>query len=220
MRPAMEKNIPLHIRNTFEPAHPGTCISPVSDPEKAPPLHSKDHLFESVGLPRSVSGVLREEKSIFKGLTSVNSLALFNLEGVGMMGVPGIATRLFAALHKEKVNVIFIAQASSEHSICFAIPANQSHVAKASIDEAFFKEIHYKHVQPVTFIEPVSVIAIVGDNMTNTVGVSGMLFSALGAAGVNVLAISQGSSQRNISAVVSEKDVSTALQAIHDKMLL
>jgi aspartokinase/homoserine dehydrogenase 1 len=168
---------------------------------------------------RSASGIIRKKESIFKGLTSVDSLALFNLEGVGMMGVPGIATRLFAALHKEQANVIFIAQASSEHSICFAIPASQAVVAKASIEEAFFKELHYGHISPITHLSPVSVIAMVGDNMTNTVGVSGLLFSSLGGASVNVLAISQGSSQRNISAVVLETDAPRALQAIHDKMI-
>jgi len=210
MRPVVEKSIPIFIRNTFEPEHQGTCISAGDEPEGAVRRRS---------LRRCASDLVRSNKIIFKGLTSVDSLALFNLEGMGMMGTLGIATRLFAALHREQVNVIFIAQASSEHSICFAIPSSQASTAKASVDQEFFKELHYKHIQPVTYQAPVSVIAMVGDGLIDTVGVAGLLFSALGTARVNVLAVSQGSSQRNISFVVHESDSALALQTVHDKIM-
>ena len=140
---------------------------------------------------------------------------LLNLEGMGMIGVPGVAQRLFGALERVGTSVLFIAQASSEQSICFGIPQQQMVRARDSVLAAFFKEIHDGHIHSVDVVQPVAIIAAVGDNMINAVGVSGAFFNALSAAQINVLAISQGSSQRNISAVVMQDDAPCALRAVH-----
>jgi aspartokinase/homoserine dehydrogenase 1 len=212
MGPVLASGTPVYIRNTFDADHPGTRIGVVpasSSPSKATATNLSDHTDFSKPL------LFPDGSVIVRGLSSVDNLALFNLEGCGLKGVPGTATRLFAALNKVSVNVIFIAQASSEHSICFAIPAKESEAAQVSIEDAFYRELHCHDVKPITFTAPVSVIAAVGDNMNNFVGVAGRFFGALGQSGVNVLAISQGSSQRNISAVVSSKEAPKALQALH-----
>lgn len=210
MGPPMSAGIPVYIRNTFESDHPGTRIGVVETDATPSPDTDLTDLSKPLKLA-SGTGVVR-------GLSNVDGLAMFNLEGCGLKGVPGTATRLFAALHRVSVNVIFIAQASSEHSICFAIPAEEADAAQASIEEEFYRELHNDLVQPITFQSPVSIIAAVGDQMNNFVGVSGRFFGALGQAGVNVLAISQGSSQRNISAVVHQDDAPKALQALHSKL--
>jgi aspartokinase/homoserine dehydrogenase 1 len=210
MGPVLLSKTPVYIRNTFDAEHPGTRIGVVD-----PPAASQNAANLSQHTDFTKPLVFPDGGSIVRGLSSVDNLALFNLEGCGLKGVPGTATRLFAALNKVSVNVIFIAQASSEHSICFAIPAKEAEVAQDSIEDAFYRELHCQMVQPISFIAPVSVIAAVGDNMNNFVGVAGRFFGALGQSGVNVLAISQGSSQRNISTVVSQSEAPKALQALH-----
>ena len=150
-----------------------------------------------------------------KGLSSVVKLALLNLEGMGMIGVPGVAQRLFGALERVGTNVLFIAQASSEQSICFGIPLSQMAAARESVLGAFFKEIHDGTINRVDCVHPVALIAAVGDGMINAVGMSGKFFSALSSSHINVLAISQGSSQRNISAVVMQDDAEAAVRALH-----
>ena len=137
-----------------------------------------------------------------------------------MIGVPGVAQRLFGALERVGTSVLFIAQASSEQSICFGIPQQQMERARESVLAAFFKEIHDGHIHSVDVVQPVAIIAAVGDNMINAVGVSGAFFNALSAAQINVLAISQGSSQRNISAVVMQDDAPCALRAVHTALCL
>ncbi|ETW01142.1 hypothetical protein H310_06748 [Aphanomyces invadans] len=197
MAPAISQSIPIFIRNTFDAAHPGTRI------------------YHRRALTRSMSGSLAEAKTIVSGFSTVDDMALFNLEGSGMVGVHGVASRLFSALDRIKVNVVLIAQASSEHSICFAIPAIHAPDAKEAIEAAFFKELHHDLIDEVTFVAPATIIAAVGDNMSETPGVCARFFGALGRAKINVLAISQGSSERNISAVVRYEDSGAALRAVH-----
>ncbi|EQC28583.1 hypothetical protein SDRG_13659 [Saprolegnia diclina VS20] len=197
MAPAVAESIPIFIRNTFDPTHPGTRI-----------FH------------RRPTSPTTTAKHIVSGFSTIDHLAMFNLEGTGMVGVHGVASRLFSALDRIKVNVVLIAQASSEHSICFAIPAANAVDAKDAIEAAFFKELHHGLIDAVTFESPVSIIAAVGDNMSQTPGVCGRFFGALGRADINILGISQGSSERNISAVVRYEDSGAALRAVHSAFFL
>ncbi|RLN90207.1 hypothetical protein BBJ28_00001884 [Nothophytophthora sp. Chile5] len=204
MAPAIVEDIPIYIRNTFEPQHPGTKIS-----------HRK-----RVELKRSMSNGAPTARNIVSGFSTVDDLALFNIEGSGMVGVHGTSSRLFSALDRVKVSVVLIAQASSEHSICFAVPMGLADVAKDVVNETFFKEIHVGLIDKAEYIAPISIIAAVGDQMSQTPGVCARFFGALGRAKINVLAISQGSSERNISAVVRYEDSAMALRAVHSSFFL
>mmetsp|Transcript_6045 Transcript_6045/g.9582 ORF Transcript_6045/g.9582 Transcript_6045/m.9582 type:complete len:947 (+) Transcript_6045:144-2984(+) len=187
---SMSPNIPIYIRNTFYPSFPGTRIYTTS-------TSSSD-----------------EERSVC-GFSSVDNIALINVEGSGMIGVPGVAKRLFGTLESIGVNVILISQASSEHSITFATAQNQEQQAKIAIEEEFHRELKESHISQIEVKSPCSIIAAVGDGMMMVAGVSGRFFSALGDAKINILAISQGCSERNISAVVSSKESTRALRAVH-----
>jgi bifunctional aspartokinase / homoserine dehydrogenase 1 len=193
MQPAISSNpqIPIYIRNTFNPTFRGTRIFTVSTTESG------------------------DGDKCVCGFSSVENIALINVEGTGMMGVPGVANRLFGTLEKMHVNVILISQASSEHSITFA--TRQDHVtrAKEALEEEFRREIDANHITEIQVKQPCSIIAAVGDGMSNVSGVSGRFFSALGQAKINILAISQGCSERNISAVVRTEESTRALRAIH-----
>jgi aspartokinase/homoserine dehydrogenase 1 len=193
MAPAQMKGIPLWIRNTFNPTHPGTKI------------HHRARIADRTTIP--VHPV--------KGFTTVDQVALLNLEGTGMIGVPGIANRLFGSLREIGVSVIMISQASSEHSICFAVPEAQGELAKKTVEKAFFSEIHQGLIQSVELDKGVSILAAVGDDMVRVPGVAAKFFQALGKAGVSVRAIAQGSSERNISVVVDQAQATKALRAAH-----
>ncbi|MEJ7677020.1 MAG: ACT domain-containing protein [Segetibacter sp.] len=169
----------MRIKNTFSPEDEGTLIENVT---------------------------VHKGKNI-RGISSVNEIVLLSLEGSGMIGIPGFSKRLFEALAQEKINVILITQGSSEHSICVGIDQRNADVAKQSIDRAFSHEIETGKVEPLFIEANLSIIALVGDNMKNHPGISGKMFGALGRNGVNVRAIAQGSSERNISAVISRNDV-------------
>lgn len=186
MAPAVGRDIPIWIRNTFAPQKKGTLIC--SKPESVMPV---------------------------KGITSIENVALINLEGAGMIGVPGTAHRLFGALREEGVNVILISQGSSEHSICCAIPQEQAARAAAVVREAFARELKEGQIQNVDVDPDLAILAIVGDGMAGTPGVSAKVFNSLGAATVNVRAIAQGASERNISVVIDGKDATKALRAAH-----
>lgn len=188
IQPVMSKGIPVWIKNTFAPEDAGTLIQQKPDE-----------------LPANVTGI-----------SSINNIALLSLEGSGMIGIPGFSKRLFEALASKKVNVILITQSSSEHSICVGINAAEADIAKEVIDEAFGYEIEVKKVEPLLVERNLSVIALVGDGMKNHTGISGRFFSALGKNGVNIRAISQGSSERNITAVISSNDVKKAINVIHE----
>ena len=187
MAPAIDHEIPITIRNTFAPENPGTRI----------------HL-EGNGTP-----------SVVKGFSTVDNVALLNLEGTGMIGVPGIARRLFDALEDENISVILISQGSSEHSICFAVPQAQAEAAREATEQAFYAEMDRGQIEQVEITSDCSILAVIGDRMSGTPGVAATFFGSLGDAGVNVRAIAQGSSERNISAVVDGDDAQRALRAVH-----
>ncbi len=188
IQPVMSKGIPVWIKNTFAPNDEGTVI------QQKPAENLK-----------SVTGI-----------SSMGKIVLLSLEGSGMVGIPGFSKRLFAALASKKVNVILITQSSSEHSICVGIDAVNAPIAKEAIDEEFAYEIQVKKVEPLIVEHNLSVIALVGDGMKSHTGISGKFFNALGKNGVNIRAISQGSSERNITAVISSKDVKKALNVVHE----
>jgi aspartokinase/homoserine dehydrogenase 1 len=191
MAPAVEKRIPIWIRNTFAPEKPGTliCESPVSS-------HA------------------------VKGITSIERIALVNVEGAGMIGVPGTAERLFGALRDEGVSVILISQGSSEHSICFAVPDADAALTERTVRQAFDTELRQGQIQNVDVVGGCSILSVVGDGMAGTPGIAASVFGALAAAGVNIRAIAQGSSERNISAVIDERQSTRALRAVHARFYL
>lgn len=191
MAPAVKDEIPIWIRNTFNPKAAGTKI----------------HATSTSSAP-------------VKGFATVDKVALINVEGNGMMGVPGVAQRLFGALREVGISVIMISQASSEHSICFVIPSMQTKAAKKAVSQAFHSEISSGLIQSVESSEDCSILAAVGDNMANQPGIAGKFLSALGRANVNIRAIAQGSSERNISVVVSTLDSARALRAVHASFFL
>jgi bifunctional aspartokinase / homoserine dehydrogenase 1 len=193
MQPAITANIPIYIRNTFNPALPGSRI------------------FTST----STTG----DKMVC-AFSSIENIALINVEGSGLLGVLGVAKRLFGTLEGRGINVILISQASSEHSITFATSERQAEEAKRVIEAEFFRELEQNHINAIDVRSPCAIIAAVGDGMTSTMGCSGRFFSSLGDAKVNVLAIAQGCSERNISAVVAKADSVRALRAVHSAFQL
>ncbi|MGX7666610.1 bifunctional aspartate kinase/homoserine dehydrogenase I [Flavobacterium pedocola] len=189
IQPVLNRNIPIFIKNTFEPEAQGTFIS------------SENHINHNP----------------VKGISHIENIALITLEGTGLIGIYGASKRLFGAIAKEKINVIFITQASSEHSICIGIAENEAKKAKHAIDEEFSYEIKQFKIKPAIVESNLSIIAVVGENMKNHQGLSGKMFSALGKNNVNIRAIAQGASERNISAVIDNKDVKKALNTLHEK---
>lgn len=189
VQPVLDLEIPIHIKNTFDPEAFGTVIS------------RQDN----------------ENNLTVKGISNINNVALLTLEGSGMIGIPGFSKRLFEVLANEKVNVIFITQASSEHSICFGIDKSDAERAKKAIDITFDYEISLHKINEIEIEKDLSVIALVGDNMKSHQGISGKMFSTLGKNNINIRAIAQGASEKNISAVVAEKDVKKALNALHER---
>lgn len=192
IRPVKEKNIPTYIKNTFSPDDAGTLI------------HAEVN---------SPTGVIT-------GLSSVKNVTLVSLEGSGMQGVPGIAYRLFKCIADGKINVIMITQASSEHSICIAINDSDKDAAETLINKEFELEIQRKLIDPVRLTSELCLLAVIGENMKNSPGVSGKLFDTLGKNGINVEAIAQGSSELNITFAVAQDDESKALNAVHDAFFL
>ncbi|MGH8150825.1 MAG: bifunctional aspartate kinase/homoserine dehydrogenase I [Steroidobacteraceae bacterium] len=186
MAPAVGRGIPIRIRNTFAPEKPGTLICERPD-----------------------------SKLTVKGITTIEQIALINLEGAGMIGVPGTAHRLFGALREEQISVIVISQGSSEHSICCAVPSAQAERAINVVRTAFERELREGQIQSVEVDLELAILAVVGDGMAGTPGVAAKVFNSLGSAGVNVRAIAQGASERNISVVVAGKDATRALRAVH-----
>ncbi|MCG2716273.1 MAG: bifunctional aspartate kinase/homoserine dehydrogenase I [Candidatus Marinimicrobia bacterium] len=188
IQPAMDKNIPVRIMNTFNPEFPGTVI-------KSNPVGNGGFV---------------------KGITSISNISLLTIQGSGMIGVTGISSRLFGSLAKAEVNVILISQASSEHSICVAITPDSVRKAKTAIEREFALEIATHMVDPVIVENDLTILAVVGERMRKTTGLAGRLFNALGEKAINVVAIAQGSSELNISIVIGKKDELMALNAIHD----
>jgi aspartokinase/homoserine dehydrogenase 1 len=189
--PAIANGIPVVIRNTFNATHPGSRITAAA----------------------AGAGQI-------KGITAISSMALINLEGSGMIGVPGTADRLFAALKRAAISVTLISQASSEHSICVAVPRDLGARAKSVITEAFADELASGQIQRVEVTDNQSILAVVGDDMAGSPGLAARFFGTLGRARINVRAIAQGSSERNISAVVDSADAVRALRAAHSGFYL
>jgi aspartokinase/homoserine dehydrogenase 1 len=186
MEPAVARDIPIYIRNTFAPEKHGTLIC--ANPQSALKV---------------------------KGITTIDPVALVNLEGAGMIGVPGTAHRLFGALRDAGISVILISQGSSEHSICFAIPAAQAKRAEEAVRRAFDAELRDGQIQHVDVALDLAILAVVGDGMAGAHGVAANVFNSLGDAAINVRAIAQGASERNISLVVDGKFAAKALRAVH-----
>jgi bifunctional aspartokinase / homoserine dehydrogenase 1 len=189
IQPLMNAGIPFFIKNTFSSGDQGTLVK---------------------------NETVRNGTNI-RGISSINNVALLSLEGSGMVGIPGFSRRLFEALSEERINVIFITQGSSEHSICVGIEEAVAGKAKKAIDKAFAYEIRIGSVEPLNVEKNLSIVALVGDNMKSHPGVSGKMFGALGRNGVNVRAIAQGSSERNISAVIAIADVKKAINVLHEE---
>ncbi len=186
--PVMQAGIPVRIKNTFEQTAAGTLIENVSAP-------SSDFI---------------------RGISSIRQIALLSLEGNGMVGIPGFSKRLFETLATAQINVILITQSSSEHSICVGVKEADAFVAKSLIDATFATEILNGYLDPLAVETGLSVVAVVGENMKSHPGVSGKMFGTLGRNGINVRAIAQGSSEKNITAVLSERDVKKAVNVLHE----
>jgi len=189
IQPVLKRNIPILIKNTFEPEAAGTLIT------------------------SKVNGI----ENPIKGISHIDKIALLTLEGSGMIGVSGSSKRLFEVLSFENINVIFITQASSEHSICIGILNTDADKAQKAIDKAFELEIAQGKIDPCLVEKDLCIVALVGENMKNHQGLSGKMFSTLGKNNVNIRAIAQGASERNISVVINERDVKKALNTLHER---
>lgn len=191
IRPVVSRNMPLWVKNTFNPSFPGTRIS--QTPER--------------------------EKGAITAVTTIRNLSILTVEGRGMLGVPGIAARCFGAVARQGASVLMISQSSSEQSICFTIPAEHTQEVIASIEEEMSLELHRGDVDRVWARENVTIVTIIGSGMRETPGVSARIFGALGEAQINVIAIAQGSSEYSISLVVMEDDAQEAVRAIHAEVM-
>ncbi|MGB3608687.1 bifunctional aspartate kinase/homoserine dehydrogenase I [Psychroserpens sp.] len=189
VQPVLNLNIPIFIKNTLDPDAFGTKIS----------------------------NDAHQNGNAVKGISNINNISLLTLQGNGMVGIPGFSKRLFETLAQEKINVIFITQASSEHSICFGIDINDADQAKQAIDLTFENEITLKKIDPIIVETNLSIVALIGDKMKSHQGISGKMFSTLGKNNINIRAIAQGASEKNISAVIAEKDVKKALNTLHER---
>ena len=189
IQPVMGKAIPVWIKNTFSPTDTGTLIEPA----------------------------VEKNGNIVRGISSINQVALLSLEGSGMIGIPGFSRRLFEALSHERINVILITQSSSEHSISVAVDEGMTTKARQAVDAAFANEIALQKVNPLVVETGLSIAALVGENMKSHPGISGRMFSAMGKNGVNIRAIAQGSSEKNISCVIATADVKKAINVLHEE---
>ncbi|HLG33968.1 MAG TPA: bifunctional aspartate kinase/homoserine dehydrogenase I [Bacteroidia bacterium] len=192
IQPAYERSIPLRIKNTFNPMFPGTLIH-----------RKRTHSDFPV-----------------RGISSIDDIALLSLQGSGIVGVAGISARLFGALASVKINVMLITQGSSEHIISFAVRPQDAVLAQMVIDSEFKLETAAGMIEPVKRERELSIVAVIGENMKNTPGISGRLFGALGKNGISVIATAQGSSELNISIVIKKKDEAKAINALHQAFFL
>lgn len=189
IQPVLSKKIPILIKNTFSPEDEGTLVT-----------HSKPGQGKTV-----------------RGISHIGEITLLSLEGPGMVGVPGISKRFFETLSQNGISVVLITQASSEHSICVGILNSDASRAEVSVNQAFTYEISTKRIHPVIVEKDLAIIALVGDHMKSHQGLSGKMFSTLGRNNVNIRAIAQGASERNISAVIKKEDVKKALNTLHEE---
>jgi aspartate kinase len=190
MMPTAELGIPIVIKNTMNPSHPGTQITPGGD--------------------TTTSGA--------KALSLMKNLAMITIQGKGMRGVYGTAARVFETLASARVNVLFISQASSENNITVVVEKADGQTATRALRQTFSSEVRAKRIDFVEHHAGVSLIAVVGSGMRQHIGVAGRIFTALGDGNVNVIAIAQGSSELNITIVVESNDDAAALRCIHDEL--
>jgi aspartokinase/homoserine dehydrogenase 1 len=188
LQPAFARNIPIRVLNTFNPEHEGTLVSRTAE---------------------------RRQYTI-TGISSIDSIALVNVQGSGMIGVAGVSAKLFGVLAAHRISVILISQASSEHSICFAIDPRGAEDVKEILETEFATEIQHGYIDNISIERDLSVIATVGEGMRKSSGIAGKLFSVLGKNGVNIVAVAQGSSEINISVVINRNNLSKALNALHN----
>lgn len=189
IQPVLSKGISIKIKNTFEPEDPGTIITKNKN----------------------------EKGKTVRGISHIENIALLSLEGPGMVGIPGISKRFFEVLSQSDISVVMITQASSEHSICVGVSENDVSSAVQSINDAFSYHINSGKIKPVIEERDLAIIALVGDNMKSHQGLSGKMFSTLGRNNVNIRAIAQGASERNISTVINKEDIKKALNALHEE---
>ncbi|HZV71455.1 MAG TPA: bifunctional aspartate kinase/homoserine dehydrogenase I [Saprospiraceae bacterium] len=192
IQPALTRQIPIAILNSFHPDHPGTTIS--NTPDKG--------------------------SHFVKGLTCIQDIVLVTLSGSGMIGVPGVAQRLFQALSEANINILFITQSSSEHTICFAINRKDDVAAKKAMEKAYEFEINLRKIDPIDMEYDLALVAVVGDGMRERAGIAGKLFSLLGENGINIRAIAQGSTERNISFVINQHNATKTLNVLHEGFFL
>lgn len=192
IQPALSKGIPIRIKNTFSPEDAGTLVTKEWD----------------------------EDKQLIRGISSIKKVVLLNLTGAGMVGIPAFSNRFFKALADRQINVILITQASSEHSICAAIAETELKEALKGLQKEFEYEIKTNKISQIEVEKDLAILALVGSNMKNQVGVSGQMFHILGRNGVSVKAIAQGSSERNISAVIPQVHLKKALNVLHEGFFL
>ena len=189
IQPVVAEGIPIYVKNTFDPAAHGTLI------EKNPP-RSKDKVI---------------------GISNSDNIALLSLEGSGMVGIPGFSSRLFETLSQNDINIILITQASSVHTMCIAVSEKDADKAKEAADKCFAYEISLGKLNPLKVEKGFSIVCLVGDDVLNQTGATGRMLAALGRNSVPVRATAQGSSERNISAIISSKDAETAIRTIHNE---
>ena len=194
MVPAVEKNIPLLIKNSLNPDAPGTTIA-------------------------AAAAITRDTSRPITGIASIDGISIVNIEGGGMMGIPGFAARIFAALARDGINIIMISQASSEHTICLVFRTAEGERALAALNRELAPELVTRRIERFELLHDLLIVSVIGENMHGTPGMAGRLFSALGTAGINILVIAQGSSERNISFVIEEKNHTLALRTIHAEFL-
>lgn len=189
VQPVFSAGIPLYIKNTFQPNDKGTLITKEGS----------------------------TKANVVSGLSHMHDIALLTIEGPSMVGTKGTSKRIFEALALAEINIILITQASSEHSLCIGIAEQNGDLAKKALEEALDYELETQKIYPLRMETDLSIIALVGDNMRSHQGLSGKLFSTLGSNNVNVKAIAQGASERNISVVIAKRDVTKALNAVHER---
>jgi len=189
--PVIEKEIPVYIKNTLKPSAPGTRIAKKAYHKNQP----------------------------ITGIASIDNVSMITIEGGDMIGMPGIVNRIFSSISNSGANIIMISQASSEHSICLILRYEDAHKAAKSLTEDLSDAISSRIIRSVRVTDELEIIAIIGDNMRGQVGLCGKLFSSLGEANINILAIAQGSTELNISFVIASKNKSKAILAIHKSLL-
>ncbi len=189
IQPMYDKKIPLRIKNTFNPTYPGSVVATTG----------------------------AKNKFGITGIASIEDIAVLRVEGSGMVGILGIVSRLFKTLSEQHINIILVTQASSEHTICFAVKQKFAHLAKEAIEKEFDLEIANHHISDIHIDSDLSIISVVGESMRHIPGVSGKIFGSLGKYKINIVAIAQGSSELNVSFVIGQKDLTKALNVIHDE---